>query len=117
MKESVNIEGKPVSIETTRRAAHELQQRKTPLLAEMQLYFSCMIVKTVIFKEDGFDNMIAVSDSLHINFRPVVRGTCEFDKILEVPKIDMEVVHIENFVPKWLKIDYKRGDWVGEFGY
>ena len=117
MKDSISIKGKMVNIETTRRAEKALQKRNAPLLAEMQLYFSCMVVKSVVFKETDFKNTVAVSDSLHVDFRPVMRATCEFDQILETPKTDMEVAHLENYVPKWLKIDYKRGDWIGEFGY
>ena len=117
MKDSISIKGKTINIETTRRAEKALQQRNTPLLAEMQLYFSCMVVKNVVFKEDNIENTVAVSDSLHVDFRPVSRATCQFDQILETPKTDMDVAHLENYVPKWLKIDYKRGDWVGEFGY
>lgn len=119
MNTTVEIQGKPLVIETSTRAQQALRDRNRPLLAEMQLYFSCMIVKHVCFTDmdNVHGNSIKVADMLAVRFRPVMRETCTFDKILQTPKTDMDVPHPENFVPKWLKIDYTRDGWTGEFGY
>lgn len=118
MNETIEFQGKPLTIETTRRAQQALADRTVPLLAEMQLYFSCMIVKQVYFHdEDDSANSTRVNNALAIRFRPVMRETCSFDKILETPKSDLAIAHAENFVPKWLKIDFTDKGWSGQFGY
>lgn len=50
-QQSIEINGRTVAIELSRAAIKALAQRSTPLLAEMELYFSCLIRKVVRFHE------------------------------------------------------------------
>lgn len=118
MQEQIILKGKPVSVEITRKAEKALAQRSAPLLAEMQLYFSCMVVKSVIFRDEQTGKHLAkVSDRLSISFRPMMRATCEIKPGAELSRADMDIPRVENFIPRWLRIDYKTNAWVGEFGY
>jgi hypothetical protein len=88
----------------------------------MELYFSCLVRKQVRFHEAA-DNLpgesVAVNDRLRVRFRPVMTQSCHVDEIAgEAPPLtDFPVVNPAAFVPHWLRIDYRNGQWQGEFGY
>jgi hypothetical protein len=119
MKKTVTIEGKTVNVETSPAADQALQQRQQPLLAEMELYFSCLIRKQVRFREAGENNNeIAAGDQLAVRFRPVMTARCDANyEGDEPPLTDFPIVKPTAYVPHWLRIDFRHGKWVGEFGY
>lgn len=51
IKDNVDIRGKKMAILYSKRAEKALKQRKTALIAELQLYFTCVVQKRVIFHE------------------------------------------------------------------
>lgn len=122
MNTQITIEGKRLGIQLSRRAEQALSQRQTPLITEMELYFSCLVRKQVRFHE-GADNLpgesVAVNDRLRVRFRPVMTHSCHVDEIAgkAPPLTDFPVVNAAAFVPHWLRIDYRNGQWRGEFGY
>lgn len=123
METTVEIKGRPVRIKTSRAADRALDARKIGLLAEMELYFSCLIRKKVRFHEatgskKGANAETQASDQLAVRFRPVMTANCPVDfEGDEVPVQDFPIKKPDAYIPKWLRIDYKRGEWVGEFGY
>jgi hypothetical protein len=59
-----------------------------------------------------------ITDRLLLRFRPVVTRTCRIaDAGDGVPLMDMPVRHPERFVPPSLSLDYRHGQWSGEFRY
>jgi len=119
MQSTITIEGKNVAVETSAAADRALSDRGQPLLAEMELYFSCLIRKQVRFHNAGdFGNEVAVTDGLNVRFRPVMTAKCGIDYEGDEPPLsDFPIVKPQAYVPHWLRIDYRRGEWVGEFGY
>ena len=122
MRTTVHINGKPVAIEMSTAATHALLQREKPLLAEMELYFSCLVRKRVRFHELSTplsnDNQQAwVTDELTVSFRPVMTQSCSIGDADEPPVTDFPINRPAAFVPRWLHIDYQREEWLGEFGY
>jgi hypothetical protein len=120
MNNIVTINGKSLRVALSKAAQQALERRAGALLLELELYFSCLIRKRVYVREDfeGVD-AIALSDKLHIRFRPVVTQTCA---IRDVPRDnppvrDMPIVRPERYFPHWLTLDYRRGKWLAEFGY
>ena len=110
MNTTIEIQGKPVRIEISRAAGRELGRRQTPLEAEMELYFSCLVRKKVRFRDAGAATEgIPISDKLRVSFRPVMTAHCGTDYEGEEPPPAL--------YPQWLHIDYRAGKWVGEFGY
>ncbi|MCK9199885.1 MAG: hypothetical protein M0P59_06265 [Gallionella sp.] len=51
LSNTVQINGRQVSVEWTKSAARELAQRAQPLVVELELYFSCLVKKFVHFHE------------------------------------------------------------------
>lgn len=118
MQENVSILNKPVSVRLTRSAAQALAQRQAPLYAEMELYFSCFIrLKLRFYDEQMHNESSGVNDKLFLSFRPVMTAQCGKDyEGDEPPLTDFPIANASAFVPKWVKIDYRKGQWQGEFG-
>lgn len=119
MQTSIDIYGKTVHINITAAAASELAQRVRPLIAEMELYFSCLIRKKVRFREQQADTKShVVMDNLSVVFRPVMTKVCGKDYDGDEPPLtDFPIRKVKPYVPRWLSLDYKDGHWVGDFGY
>lgn len=117
MQATIEILGKPVQIEWTATADRQLQNLPEPLLVEMELYFSCLIRKAVRFGHEAeAGRFVQASPHLKVGFRPVATRACRMSDVEgEPPLEDFPVVKPEAFVPKRLAIDYRDGQWSGEF--
>ena len=120
MEQVVSVRGRQLRLHISRAAAARLARRSTPLLLEMELYFSCLIRKRVHVRDsaDGFD-AIDLGEKLRVWFRPVVTRTCSIrDCTPGLPPVaDMPVINPERYFPHWLRLDYLHGEWLAEFGY
>ncbi len=114
----IMLADKSVEIRLSRAASTALSQRTAPLLAEMELLFSCLIRKKVRFSELHGENAMPVSDRLWVRFRPVMTRVCAVSSVADTPPLDdFPIVNARAYVPRWLSIDYRKGQWSGEFGY
>lgn len=116
----VHIDDKPVTVELSRKALDALARRETPLLAEMELLFSCLIRKKVRFL-DAADSpgAVPVIDGLALRFHPVMTAVCHVADLGDnaPPLADFPITNPRAFIPHWLRIDYDGARWHGEFGY
>ncbi len=116
----LTLRGKPLTVSWTRRAEQQLTRREHPLLAEMQLYFTCVVKKRVLFHEEGLHDElepVEVNKYLQIAFRPVEANSCdpvEFAANFPV-KREFASDGAVKMHPSRLHIDYKGGAWSGEF--
>lgn len=113
----VDMRGYPLHIETTRRAARALARRDQPLTVEMQLYFSCMVKKRVIFHEEGEHGAERVIDNLFIVFRTVEAQSCDpIEFAANYPERRQLTSHAAlKMHPSRLSLDYRQGCWCGSF--
>jgi hypothetical protein len=111
--------GSPSRSSLARHAQHALAERKSPLIAEMDSYFSCLARLRVRFYEsDPEGTATPVNPHLHIRFRPVITARCDLQEVEgKPPLVDAPLVKRFPFVPRWLQLDFKRGLWMGEFGH
>lgn len=117
MQGSAEILGKEILVEWSAAADKAMGSLTTPLQVEMELYFSCLIRKAVRF---GRGVSMRYSDSvtphLRVGFRPVVTKACKVSDVADEPPLeDFQMTKPEAFVPRKLFIDFKRGQWSGEF--
>lgn len=120
MNIEVVLEGKPLQVYVTRAAEVVLAERTSPLIVEMELYFSCLIRKRVRFhSQAGKGLLYPVNANLSINFHPVMTEQCSLDSRCEgeIPKAEFPITNPAAFLPRWLRLDYEKGEWLGEFGY
>jgi hypothetical protein len=121
VQEKINVAfgARQVVVELSQAAVRELARRSMPLMVEMELYFSCLIRKKVRFYQDaGIGEFIRATDKLSVGFRPVMTQQCSVhDTVGAPPLTDFEIKNPAHFIPHWLRIDFRKGEWRGEFGY
>ena len=117
MQATAEILGKTVLVEWSASADKAMSTLASPLLVEMELYFSCLIRKAVRFGSTASMQYSAtVTPRLKVSFRPVATKVCKVSEVEgEPPLEDFKITKPEAFVPKKLRIDFKRGQWTGTF--
>ena len=123
-KQNVEMLGKQIQVEISKHAERQLSNRKAPLFVEMKLYFSCMLRKEIRIREtlrEKLDEEFStqISELLHISFRPVMTKSCSVSSCAgdKPPLSDFPIQKPQSYIPKWLKLDFKKGEWCGDFGY
>ena len=117
LKGSINIRGKKMDIMYSRRAEKALLQRSHPLIAELQLYFTCVVQKRVNFHDKSELETITANPLLEIAYHSVQSDACdpvEFHKKHPV-KQELNSKSAQLMRPSCMQIDYKKGKWLGDF--
>ncbi len=119
MERQIQLLGRDLRVELSAAAVRALEARAVPLQVEMELYFSCLIRKRVLFDAPQRGEAAWIGQGLSLSFRPVMsRGGCSMSGTdPEGLLVDLPTGEPQRFVPRWLKLDYRRGEWRGEFGY
>ena len=118
MQYKINFAGKSVVVTVSKNAAMRLDKLDKPLVMEMELYFSCLIRKAVYFGvEPNPELSCPVGEHLLLSFRPVMTNSCKVDSSKPPELTSFPIAKVSAYVPKWVNLDYRRGDWLGEFGY
>ncbi|MFT5218634.1 MAG: hypothetical protein ACI87H_000768, partial [Gammaproteobacteria bacterium] len=106
----------------TRRAQHQLEQLDAKLTIELQLYFSCVVKKRVLFHRQVDYPATSVNDKLALVFRPIASSACD-PQILarDFPEgKDLSAGPASKMVPKRVEFDFRgghfgAGHWSGQF--
>lgn len=120
MNIQILIDGRPMLVQLTQAAESALHQRTTPLVAELELYFNYMIRKRVRFHTVvRSDRAVFATENLCVSFRPLLTERCSFDSDDDGKSLltDFPIAKPAAYAPRWLRIDHRDGEWVGEFGY
>ena len=114
---TILISGHETEVSWTRRADKELLLRDQPLLAAMQLYFSCVVQKRVLFHVESEHEYVLVGDNLKICFRPVEALSCAPEQFAAQHPVKQQLTSksATRMHPKQCLIDYAKGQWQGEF--
>lgn len=116
----LRLRGQPLTVSWTRRAERQLRRLEAPLLAEMQLYFSCVVKKRVLFHpQPAADKLesVAVDEQLLVAFRVVEANSCdplEFAANFPVRR-EFGSQAAARMHPSRLQLDFQDGEWRGEF--
>lgn len=121
MQRTINIHGKDVRVTLTKSAEQAVALLVAPLLAEIHLIFGCLVVKRVWFKERINPESEVITGNLNVCFCTVrYSKQCRISHIdsgVEEPQDFPLVAEKRAFVPPWLQIDFKKGKWIGRYGY
>ena len=117
---SVRLANRDLEVRLSSAASAALAARGTPLVVEMELYFSCLIRKRVRFLSaphpDAF--CTTMDERLTVCFRPVMMRQCALSDVEGEPELEgFPIQRPEVFLPKWLALDFRRGAWSGEFSF
>ncbi len=114
---NITLYGKSLEVRLTAAAQSALARRERPLVAEMELLFSCLLRKRVYFGESA-EHSTPVSDCLAVRFKPIMTRRCSVaEGGASPPSESFPLDNPRPYVPNWLSIDYRHGKWVGDFGY
>jgi hypothetical protein len=116
---TVYIEDKKLRVEWTQRANLALQARTELLIVEMQLYFSCVVKKRVLFHKESELKTVGVCEAMKVAFRPIQAAACnpeEFAKNYPIGRV-LNSPAVTKMIPSRLSIDFSQGHWEGEFSY
>ena len=114
---TIELNNKPLKISWTKRAERALSLRDGPLFVEMQLFFSCVVKKRVLFHNSCEHDSVSVTDSLSVLFRPVEAASCdpvEFAKNFPERR-ELDSSSAIKMRARSLSVDFVGGEWVGEF--
>jgi hypothetical protein len=118
---TVRLFGRVLEAETTARALHAQIDAVGPWVAEMELYFSCLVRKRLRFLPLGETASTArrlarLTERLYLAFRPLVTPQCRLDPLnAEAPPL--MTMPVKDAAAHWVRIDYRSGQWLGDFGY
>ncbi|VAX12129.1 hypothetical protein MNBD_GAMMA24-1964 [hydrothermal vent metagenome] len=120
MKHAVTLLDKTIKIELSQAAERAISARNTPIIAEMNLVFGCLVIKRVWFKEQVDIDTVSVTPGLDLCFN-VVRYTktcriADIDNGAEAEDFPL-AKDKKTFVPDNLFIDYKKGCFSGNYTY
>ena len=117
---TVQLGQRTVQLHLSRAAEAALARCRQPLIAEMELYFSCLIRKRVRFPELPHADALCseVNEGLVICFRPVMTRACSIQEVTGKPELDaFPIRRPDAFIPKSLNLDFHHDTWSGEFGF
>ena len=119
MEREITLMGRTLRLDLTPAAVRALAARTAPLHVEMELYFSCLIRNRVHFDGPQRGEVAWVGQDLSLSFRPVMsRGGCSVaDSDPEGLLVDLPTGEPQRFVPHWLRLGHRHGQWQGEFSY
>lgn len=116
----VFIDRRELQVRWTARAERELQRLESGLVVELQLYFSCVVKKRVLFHPGpaGFDP-VAVDDRFGLVFQPVAAAACDPEKFAaSYPRgRQLSGDRARRMLPRRVELDYRRGNWEGQFHF
>ena len=134
MKNKLIFHGKSIEITLSKSALIQTKKLESNVLLEIQIYFSCLLVKRLAIYSDKplygawqveteefmslLNESLNLSDKLFVRFNTVMTKSCPVDDYIGPPPVTDFKIHRESaFVPQWLMIDYNDGRWVGNYGW
>lgn len=134
MQTKLTFHGKAINVTFSKKASLQCRKLGSNLLIEIQIYFSCLLGKRLAFYTDKemkgtwsvdtdlFISMLndsqKFSDNVFIRFNTVMTKDCPVSDYAGPPPVtDFKINNQKPYVPDWLNIDFKNGEWFGEYGW
>ena len=116
---TVSLNGRMVRVRWTDRADVALRGLNQPLAVEVQLYFSCVVKKRMLFHQSPVPGSVAVAPNLDLVFRCIASAACDPTEFAESYPEGRSLMSgpAAEIPPKRVDIDYRRGGWEGSFAY
>ena len=134
MQKQITIHTKHLNIQLSQNAVRQSQALTSRLIVEIQVYFSCLLGKRLVFyseqpvegtwllEADEFENIFdeaqQISDNLYLRFNTVMTKSCPVSDYIGPPPVsDFKIRNQKPYVPDWLSIDYNDNLWSGQYGW
>ena len=115
----VRLGEKELLVKWSARAEKALSYKSEPLIVEMQLYFSCVVKKRIVFHDQANFETLVVNERLQIAFRSIRAAKCDPQEFARnyPPGGVLDSLAAAKMIPSWLGLDFRQGQWQAEFGY
>lgn len=102
-----------LDIAMTPAAAKVLEDSHHALYVDVRLYFGCLAKKAIVFDE-SFEpkEQYKINSKLFVRYQSLISNGCKIDG----SETEYRLTPKQMGRLRWLKIDYKNGQWVGDFG-
>ncbi len=134
MQKQLTFHEKSMRVKLSPQAEKQSLNLNNVLLIEIQIYFSCLLGKRLAFytdtefngawqvEKEEFKSMVddaeQLTDNLYICFNTVMTKACPVSDYIGPPPVtDFTISNQKPYVPSWLNIDFKNGEWSGEYGW
>ncbi|VAW66224.1 hypothetical protein MNBD_GAMMA09-3458 [hydrothermal vent metagenome] len=134
LEQKLSFHKKDILITLSRYAQTAAKQLNTPLIIEIQIYFSCLLGKRLAFYSDSeisgvqiieaglFTELLnsskRLTNNIYVRFNTVMTKTCSVSDYSGPPPVsDFKIANQKPYVPNWLDIDFKNDLWAGEYGW
>jgi len=113
----LEINQRKLKISWTKRADKALVGRTQVLFVELQLYFTCVVKKRVLFHEEKIPDAIKVNDKLAVIFRAVEAESCDPVAFAKNYPEKQQLLNDRTLKmsPKTLLLDFKNAKWHAEY--
>lgn len=116
-QKTIRLNGQSLTVSWTRRAQRQLAERQTPLTVEMQLLFSCVVKKRLLFEGSAPAALVPVNKNLSVSLSAVASKACSPEEFArDYPQgQDLTDSYAGRLTPSRLEIDFRQGEWQGQF--
>jgi hypothetical protein len=116
-RKTVQINQRSLELRWTERAERELGMREQALIVELQLYFSCVVKKRVLFHQRVDFATNRVDNRLEMAFHAIASAVCDPNEFAQKHPEgrDLSSGPAARMVPAIVEIDYRAGRWQGQF--
>lgn len=117
MSEPVYFHQHRLQLLLTPKAATALAKRVDPLFIRMELLFSCLVKKSLLFHNEAPQDLDVqeIGPGLFVGFQAMMNRSCQIGE--ETHLIEFQAKRYEQVQPKWLQLDYALGRFCGDFGF
>jgi len=119
-RSTVRVNQREIEVKWTARAERELQQLEQGLVVELQLYFSCVVKKRILFHSGpGGSDTVRVNNRLDLTFQPIASAVCDPREFAArfPPGKNLSTGKAARMVPRRVEIDFRKNSWEGQFYY
>ncbi len=134
MQKKLSFYEKSMTVKLSPQAIKQSAKLESILLIEIQIYFSCLLGKRLAFythkklngawqvEKEAFIAMVddaqKVTGNIYLRFNTVMTKACPVSDYAGPPPVtDFTIKNQKPYVPSWLNIDFKHGEWSGEYGW
>ena len=134
MQQQISFYNKTIHIELSPSAVRQSRALTSRLIIEIQIYFSCLLGKRLVFyseqpvegawqlDSEAFDTILEqakpITDKLYLRFNTVMTKDCPVADYAGPPPVTDFVIRNQTpYVPDWLNIDFNSPMWSGEYGW
>jgi len=134
MNKELTFKEKVIKVEYSEKANDMAQRLNSPLIIEIQIYFSCMLGKRLAYYSDSpilgayqletnqfkeiLEDSQQLTENVYIRFNIVMTIDCPISDCIGPPPLtDFKIVGSEIYVPSWLNIDAENEMFTGEYGW